>query len=242
MNQSQELTGELLLVCGMVSLTTECVMHVSRVRAGSRASDSPTKCPSAATATRHLLVTRNLHFACPSSCIGLWDLVSAVTRISGEQNNFSDRLVLSAIISAIKTTQLTTQWQVWQVSQPSSKPQTCRYFLWCWRCFTSKAAALRFLSCKQIFWFCSQNWMLLSIRSCTPQQVAKDCHQILLAVAWKASIEKYFSPGLGHCMPVAFWCSGISWKKGSVQFSPLSFLRPAPHFTVKHHACLILSN
>lgn len=70
MNQSQELTGELLLVCGMVSVTTGCVMCVGSVRAGSRSPDSLTKCHSVATEIRHLLLTRNLHFAWPSSCLG----------------------------------------------------------------------------------------------------------------------------------------------------------------------------
>lgn len=71
MNQSQEKTGELVLVCGMVSLTIHCVMRVSSVRAGCSSSDSLRKYNFVATAIRHLVLTRNLHFACPSSCVDL---------------------------------------------------------------------------------------------------------------------------------------------------------------------------
>lgn len=158
------------------------------------------------------------------------------------ENNFSDKLVLSVIISVIKTTQLTTQWQVWQLSQPRNKTQTRRDFLWCWMWFSSKTTATQVFVMQAGFLVLlsklnvAVNKVMHTLATCNGLPL-NSCSCCLKGLNWKI-----FLPSLGHCMPVALWCSGISWKSCSVQLSTLSFLRPAPHFTVKHYAYLILLN
>lgn len=206
----------------MVSLSTGvgCVVAVSG-QAGALVAASAWII---AAALRHLPSARNTHFACLSSCIGLWDLVSPVTQISGEkiivQISWFDQLLLQSLKPPS-----CGRWD--KFLSLGTKPKH-RYFLWCWMCFSSKTAAHRVLSCKLILFLLSKlnvdvNKVMHTLATCygLPLNYFSCC---LKSLNWKIFLP--WPRSLHAC------CLLVFPGNSSVQFPTLSFLRPAPHFTV----------
>lgn len=138
-----------LCVLCMLAVSGQAISLISNLR----------KYHNIASAVRHLFLMLkypSLYPVLPAEMV-FWDFVSLMAQISVEKIIFKINSFLSIIISVVKTTQLTTHWHMWQVSQHGNKNQTFSCLLWYWAGFSSKNNAHRFLSRKLIFHFCYQN-------------------------------------------------------------------------------------